>query len=102
MLRYIEQHTGDRENLSGFTLSKEQAAYNEQNFGYHVRLENFVKADLEPESYDTIYSIAAWEAIRPQEVDALLKKIHRALKPGGRFILHFFCRLQHPLPAAAS
>lgn len=102
MLRHIERHTGDRGNLSGFTLSKEQAAYNDQHFGYHVKLQDFVQADFEPEFYDTIYSIAAWEAIRPQEIEILLGKVYRALKPGGRFVLHFFCRLQNTLPAAIS
>lgn len=102
MLRHVEQHTGDRKNLSGFTLSKEQRAFNEQNYGYDVRLADFVRADLGREQYDTIYSIAAWEAIRPQEVDPILNKVYAALKPGGRFVLHFFCRLQDRLPAAIS
>lgn len=100
MLREIEQRTGQRENLWGFTLSKEQAAYNAEHYGYQVRLEDFVQAEFPVEFYDTIYSIAAWEAIRPQDVDPLLKKIYRALKPGGRLVLHFFCRLQDQLPAA--
>lgn len=102
MLRHIEHHTHDRDNLWGYTLSKEQAAYNDQHYGYHVKLQDFVKADLEPEYYDTIYSVAAWEAIRPQEVDVILNKVNRALKPGGKFVLHFFCRLQNRLPAALS
>lgn len=102
MLRHIERHTGDRDNLAGFTLSKEQAAYNDEHFGYQVKLQNFVTADMEPEFYDTIYSIAAWEAIRPQEVDVILAKVYRALKPGGRFVMHFFCRVHDSLPAAIS
>jgi cyclopropane-fatty-acyl-phospholipid synthase len=102
MLRHIEQHTGDRENLSGFTLSKEQAAFNEEHYGYHVKLQDFVSASYPTEFYDTIYSIAAWEAIRPQEVDLILSKAYSALKPGGRLVLHFFCRLQDRLPAAIS
>jgi cyclopropane-fatty-acyl-phospholipid synthase len=102
MLRHVEQHTGDRENLWGYTLSKEQAAHNAKHYGYHVKLENFVTAEYEPEFYDTVYSIAAWEAIRPQEVDVIVRKVYAALKPGGRFVLHFFCRLQDKLPAAIS
>lgn len=102
MLRHIEKHTGDRDNLWGYTLSKEQFAYNEQNFGYHVTLGNFVTAEYPKEFYDTIYSIAAFEAIRPQEIDVIVKKVYDALKPGGRFVLHFFCRLQDDLPAAAA
>ena len=62
MLRHVEQHTGDRDNLTGFTLSNEQAAYIKENFGYKVRLENFVEAEYPREHYDKIYSIAAWEA----------------------------------------
>lgn len=102
MLRHIEEHTGDRENLTGFTLSKQQAAYIQEHFGYRVRLENFVEAEYPREYYDKIYSIAAWEAIRPQENPIVLKKIYDALKPGGRFVMHFFCRLTPKLPAAIS
>jgi cyclopropane-fatty-acyl-phospholipid synthase len=102
MLRHVEKHTGDRENLYGFTLSKEQFAHNEKHYHYNVRLANFIEAQYEPEYYDTIYSIAAWEAIRPQEVDKILQKVYAALKPGGKFVLHFFCRLNDKLPAAIS
>lgn len=102
MLRYVEQHTGDRDNLEGFTLSREQAAYIKENYGYRVRLENFVEAEYPKNYYDKMYSIAAWEAIRPQENPIILKKVYDALKPGGRFVMHFFCRLQERLPPAAA
>lgn len=100
MLRHIERHTGERDNLWGYTLSEEQLRYNEEHYGYQVKLANFVTADYPREFYDTIYSIAAWEAIRPQEIDVILGKVFDALKPGGRFVLHFFCRLSEKLPAA--
>jgi cyclopropane-fatty-acyl-phospholipid synthase len=102
MLRYIEHHTGDRDHLEGFTLSREQASYIQQHFGYKVRLENFVEAEYPREYYDKVYSIAAWEAIRRHEVDVIMRKIYDALKPGGRFVLHFFCRLQDRLPSSIS
>ncbi len=102
MLRHIEQHTGDRQNLVGFTLSKQQAAHIKEHFGYEVRLENFIDAEYGSETYDKMYSIAAWEAVRPQENPVILKKVYDALKPGGRFVMHFFCRLQRRLPAAAA
>ena len=102
MLRYVEQHTGDRENLWGYTLSKEQAAYIKENFGYNVLLKNFVTDDYPREFYDKVYSIAAWEAIRPQEIDVIMKKVYDALKPGGRFVLHFFARLQDRLQMSNS
>lgn len=102
MLRFIEEHTGDRENLTGYTLSREQAAYIREHFGYRVHLENFVKAEYPREYYDKVYSIGAWEAIRKQEVDVVMKKVFDALKPGGRFVLHFFCRLQDRFPPSIS
>jgi cyclopropane-fatty-acyl-phospholipid synthase len=102
MLRHIEQHTGVRDGLVGYTLSKEQAAYIREHYGYDVRLENFVDAEYPKESFDKFYSIGAWEAVRPQENPIILKKIYDALKPGGRFVLHFFSRLHPRLPPAAA
>lgn len=100
MMRHIENHTGDAAGLTGYTLSKEQAAYIKEKFGYRVLLENFVTTEYPREYYDKFYSIGAWEAVRPQENPIVLKKIYDSLKPGGRFVLHFFCRLTPRLPAA--
>jgi hypothetical protein len=36
MLKRIHQHTGDKENLYGITLSKEQAKYNDEHNGFQV------------------------------------------------------------------
>lgn len=101
MLKRIYEHTGDKENLYGFTLSKEQVAYNEEHNGFNVSFENFITRDYEPESYDTIYSIGAWEHVRPEETAPLCKKLYAALKPGGKLVKHFFCRLPEPLFATA-
>ena len=46
-------------------------------------------ADLGVAAYDKIYSIGALEHIRPDNF-AALKKLHAALKPGGRLVQHFF------------
>lgn len=101
MLRRIEEATGDKENLFGYTLSKEQVAYNQARNGFNVEFRNFITTDYPAETYDKIYSIGAWEHVRPREVLPLLKKLHQALKPGGRLVQHFFCRLQESFPASA-
>lgn len=101
MLRRIEEHTGNKENLYGLTLSKEQVAYNEEHNGFNVEFDDFIARDYKPEFYDTIYSIGAWEHVRPKEVAPLVKKLYGALKPGGRLVKHFFCRVPDPLFATA-
>lgn|SRR5487761_1129117 len=101
MLKRIHESTGDKERLTGYTLSREQVAYNEQHNGFHVEFKNFITADYPEQAFDKIYSIGAWEHVRPREAPMLLAKLYRALVPGGRLVQHFFCRLQESLPAAA-
>ena len=101
MLKRIHEHTGDKENLYGLTLSKEQVAYNDQHNGFNVEFDNFITRDYEPESFDTIYSIGAWEHVRPKEIAPLSKKLYDAIKPGGKLVKHFFCRVPDPLFATA-
>lgn len=90
MLRHICAHTGEKDKLFGYTLSREQARYIAEHFGYNVFLEDFTAAELGREVYDKIYSIGAMEHILPEEVLPLLRKLHTALKPGGRLVQHFF------------
>lgn len=101
MLKRIFEATGDKENLTGYTLSREQVRYNDEHNGFRVEFKNFITADYPAEAFDKIYSIGAWEHVRPHEEATLLAKLHRALAPGGRLVHHFFCRLQERLPAAA-
>lgn len=101
MLKRIYECTGDKEHLTGYTLSREQVEYNEQHNGFHVEFKNFITAEYPEQAFDKIYSIGAWEHVRPREVPMLLAKLYRALVPGGRMVKHFFCRLQENLPAAA-
>jgi len=99
MLRRIYEHTGDKENLYGITLSKEQVAYNEQHNGFNVEFDDFITRDYPTEKFDAIYSIGAWEHVRQHEIPPLLAKLYRALKPGGRLVQHFFCRVNDGLVA---
>jgi len=101
MLKRIYEQTGDKENLYGLTLSKEQVAYNQEHNGFQVEFDNFITRSYEPEKYDAIYSIGAWEHVRPKEVAPLAKKLYDALQPEGRLVKHFFCRVPHPLFATA-
>ncbi len=101
MLKRIYEHTGEKENLYGLTLSKEQVAYNEQHNGFNVKFDDFISHEYDPESYDTIYSIGAWEHVRPNEIRPLAKKLYAAIKPGGKLVKHFFCRVPDHLFATA-
>lgn len=90
MLRHVHAATGDNEGLFGYTLSREQKSYIEETMGFRVLLDDFTTADLGESRYDKIYSIGAMEHVRPDEILSLLRKLHRALKPGGRLVQHFF------------
>src|SRR5258707_857900 len=90
MLHHIHATTGDKEGLFGYTLSREQKSYVEETFGFKVLLDDFTTADLGETCYDKIYSIGAMEHVRPDEILSLLRKVHRAVKPGGRLVQHFF------------
>ena len=101
MLRRIYEHTGDKENLHGLTLSREQLAYNHEHNGFQVEFDDFITREYPDAAYDAIYSIGAWEHVRPKEIVPLVKKLYRALKPGGRLVKHFFCRVPDKLFATA-
>jgi cyclopropane-fatty-acyl-phospholipid synthase len=91
MLRRVYEETSDKDNLLGFTLSKEQVTYIKEHYGFNVSLTNFITTAYAEESVDKIYSIGAWEHVRPNEITTLLRKLYRALKPGGKLVQHFFC-----------
>jgi cyclopropane-fatty-acyl-phospholipid synthase len=101
MLRFIEERTGEKNRLHGFTLSQDQLEFNEKEFGFDVQFADFITMDYPSESYDKIYSIGAWEHVRPKEIPALLKKLHGALRPNGRLVKHFFCLHTDKSPVSA-
>jgi cyclopropane-fatty-acyl-phospholipid synthase len=100
MLKRIDEATGDKQHLYGYTLSREQVEYNQQHNGFHVEFHNFVTDDYPQEFFDKIYSIGSWEAVRPHELSPTAEKIYAALKPGGRLVKHFFCRGEEGLFAS--
>jgi len=91
MMKFIAGRTGDRKNLYGYTISQEQYRYIRDRLDLNVQFSNFITADYDPESWDKIYSIGAFEHVRPQEFSFLLSKLYRALKPGGLMVHQFFC-----------
>jgi cyclopropane-fatty-acyl-phospholipid synthase len=91
MMRSVIERTGDKQNLVGYTLSKNQVAYIRERYGFRVELKNFVTCDYERHAFDKIYSIGSWEAVRHDDLDVVLRKLYQALRPGGRLVQHFFC-----------
>jgi cyclopropane-fatty-acyl-phospholipid synthase len=91
MLRRIREATGDARNLSGMTLSRAQLEFIGELGDFNVSETNFVLCDYGNSSFDKIYSIGAWEHVRPDEILPLLRKLFRALKPGGRLVQQFIC-----------
>lgn len=90
MMRHIHAVTGDRENLLGLTLSRDQLAYVTGTLGLKAELADFITRDHGVATYDKIYSIGAFEHVRPADLPPLYRRLHRALRPGGRAVLHFF------------
>lgn len=91
MLKRIHETTGDRDNLFGYTLSQDQVAHNAEHNHFRVEFRNFITCDYDDASFNKIYSIGAWEHVRRADLDPLLRKLRRALRPGGRMIHHFIC-----------
>ena len=91
MMKKVIQKTQDKDNLRGFTLSKEQVKY-VREMGYNVELQDAMTADYGENHYDRIYSIGLLEHIRVNELLPMAKKLERALRPGGRIVHHFFCQ----------
>jgi cyclopropane-fatty-acyl-phospholipid synthase len=100
MLKCIYDVTGDRNNLSGYTLSKQQLAYIKSELGFNVSLTNFITVEYEEASYDKIFSIGAMEHVRPNEILRLLRKLYDALKPGGKLVQQFSSLDKEECPAS--
>jgi cyclopropane-fatty-acyl-phospholipid synthase len=94
MLQEVYDRTGQRENIFGYTISREQVAYNVEHRGFNVEFKNFITDHLPPAYFDSIYSIGAWEHVRPRDLRPTLEKLFAALKPGGKMVTHFFCPLE--------
>lgn len=99
MLRRIYEETGDKENLYGYTLSREQLNYNDQTDRFRVSFRDFIKTDYEPEFFDKLYSIETLEHCRPKDIPTLARKLFQTLKPGGIAVHQYSCRMAEARPA---
>jgi cyclopropane-fatty-acyl-phospholipid synthase len=99
MLKFLKDG-GHQGELYGFTLSKEQLAYDRDTLGFNVSLTNFVTDEYGDVPYDRIYSIGSFEHIRPQELRSVYQKIYDALTPDGWAVHQFFSYEGDPLPAS--
>lgn len=97
MLKFLRD-SGHRGELSGYTLSKEQLAYN-QSLGFNASLTNFITDPFEGAPYDRIYSIGSFEHIRPQELKSVYQKVYDALTPNGLAVHQFFSFECDPKPS---
>ncbi|MEM6596926.1 MAG: class I SAM-dependent methyltransferase [Cyanobacteria bacterium P01_C01_bin.69] len=100
MLKYL-QETGHKDELAGFTLSKEQLAYGKETLGFDISLSNFITEPFHDAPYDRIFSIGAIEHVRPIELKGLYQKIYDALAPGGLSVHQFFSFEHEAYPASA-
>lgn len=99
MLRFLTDRLGRDLDIRGITISKAQAGFIRDNWNLPVSVEDFTQLELEPEAYDRIYSMGAWEHIRPREIAPLLEKLFAALKPGGRMVHQYSTLLKAGTPA---
>ncbi len=97
MLKFL-QDIGHRGELTGFTLSKEQQIYADQELGLNVSLTNFITHPFENAAYDRVLSIGALEHVRPKELEQMYQKIYDALVPGGLAVHQFFSLAREPYP----
>ncbi len=97
MLNRVHEAIGQKAELFGYTLSKEQKQYVKQTFGLNVELKDFVTSEYTDAYFDTIYSIETFEHVRMLELPRFAAKLRKALKPNGKLICQLTC-LAHELP----
>jgi cyclopropane-fatty-acyl-phospholipid synthase len=93
MLQKIYEKTGDKDNLYGYTLSREQKGFTDEKYGFRVEYRDFINTEYGQESFDKVFSIETMEHVRSCELLPLAVKLAKALKPKGKIIHQFFCQL---------
>lgn len=100
MLNEIYKVTGNKRNLIGYTLSKEQKKYIEEKYAFNIELRDYITTEYRENYFDKIFSIESLEHVREKELLPLAQKLRKAIKPSG-IIVHQFCcqRNEFPHPA---
>ena len=99
MLKKIYDKTGDRENLYGYTLAREEKDFVDENYGFHCELRDFITTQYEDKFFDKIFSVEGLEHARECELLPLCKKLFNALKPGGKLVLQLICQIDDIISA---
>lgn len=102
MLNRIYEETGDKENLYGYTLSKEQMDYNAQHGQFNMEFRNFITTDYPANYFDKVYSVESFEHVRPEDYPTLAKKLFHTLKPGGIGVHQVSLRMNETVPTTAT
>ncbi len=89
MLKFLRD-SGHQGELTGFTLSKEQLGYIQEELNFNVFLVDFITEPFEDAPYDRIISIGSLEHVKPQEIKHIHQKIYDSLAPGGLAVHQFF------------
>lgn len=98
MFKKLAAVTGEKDQLVGYNLSKEQKRYTDATYGFHVELRNFVTTDYDQQAFDKIFSIGTFEHVRNKELLPLSQKLRQAIKPSGKIIHQVICQLGHVPP----
>ena len=99
MLKKIYDKTGDRENLYGYTLAKEEKDFVDENYGFHCELRDFITTQYDEKFFDKILSVEGLEHARERELLPLCKNLFNALKPGGKLVLQLVCQMDDLISA---
>lgn len=98
MLKKIYDKTRDMENLYGYTLSRDEKALIDQQYGFHCELKDFINEEYEQKPFDKIVTIEGLEHSRQREMLPLYKKLFNALKADGRLIVQLICQTEDVYP----
>jgi SAM-dependent methyltransferase len=78
-------------DVTGIDISRRSLAYAREQSGKKGSRIDFINSDYRGIDYDSVFDIVTliycdFGVLNPEDRAALLKKIHKALKPGGRFV----------------
>jgi cyclopropane-fatty-acyl-phospholipid synthase len=89
-MKAIVAATGDRENLTGISLSRNQVPFVRSTLGCKCEHDDFISREYQPDSVDKVITVGSLEHVRPTEIEVLHQKLFRALRHGGRLVHQFF------------
>src|SRR4029077_7289164 len=76
MMKFLDDKLGHSISVQGITISRTQAHFLKNTHGFDVTVDNFVAREYPANQYDRIYSMEAWDHVRPKDISQLLKKLY--------------------------